>query len=229
MRNNLMLLAAMVLALSGVTSAAVHKGEVELEFLGGVAIESSAEGSDQDAILSGQTGADFDSWFLSGGISWFRTDNLQLGVSGFGSWMSGSETVSVMPDTDFPEVLNVYDVDVDLMVYGVGGKARWHFGADKPLVPYIGIQGNWATADIDVDGEASITVDGEVDPDSVVALSESDSASGILWGPILGLRLEIGETDELLIEYQYHMWTGDLGDILDNGHAIAIGLSHRLN
>ncbi len=230
MRNNLMLLMTMALALAGVTNAAVHKGEVELEFLGGIAMESSSEGSDQDAILSGETGADLDAWFLTGGISWFRTDNLQLGVSGFGSWMNGSETASIVPDPeDFPEVANVYDVNIDLMVYGIGGKAKWHFGTDKPLIPYIGIQGNWATADIDVDGEAAITVDGEVDPDSVTAISESDSASGILWGPIIGLRIELGETDELLIEYQYHLWAGSISDVLDNGHAIAIGLSHRLN
>jgi hypothetical protein len=229
MRNKLMLLTAMVLALAGVTSAAIQKGEVELEFLGGLAMESSSEGSDQDAILSGETGADLDAWFVSGGLSWFRTNNLQLGISGFGSWMDGSETASITPDADFPEVVNVYDVDVDLMVYGVGGKARWHFGQDKPLIPYIGIQGNWATADVDIDGEASITVDGVVDPDSVAAISESDSASGILWGPIIGFRLELGETDELLVEYQYHLWAGSISDMLDDGHAIAIGLSHRLN
>jgi hypothetical protein len=230
MRNNLMLLATMALALSGVTKAAIHKGQVELEFLGGIAMESSSEGSNQDAVLAGETGADLDAWFLTGGISWFRTSNLQLGISGFGSWMDGSETVSIIPDPeDFPDVANVYDVDVDLMVYGVGGKAKWHFGPQNAMVPYIGIQANWATADIDIDGQAYMTSNGEVIDDTQVALSESDSASGILWGPILGLRIQLGQTDALLVEYQYHLWAGSIGDVLDNGHAIAIGLSHRLN
>jgi hypothetical protein len=120
-------------------------------------------------------------------------------------------------------------VDVDLMVYGIGGKAKWHFGPENAMAPYIGIQGNWATADVDIDGEAYTTINGEVADDTLVALSESDSASGILWGPILGLRIQLGETDALLIEYQYHLWAGSISDILDDGHAIAIGLSHRLN
>lgn len=230
MRNNLMLLATMALALSGVTSAAVQKGQVDLEFLGGIAMESSSEGDDADGILAGETGADLDAWFLTGGISWFRTNNLQLGVSGFGSWMDGSETVNFVQDPeDFEEVVDIYDVDVDLMVYGIGGKAKWHFGPENAMAPYIGIQGNWATADVDIDGRAYQTAFGEVVDDTLVALSESDSASGILWGPILGLRIELGETDALLIEYQYHIWAGSISDILDDGHAIAIGLSHRLN
>lgn len=230
MRNNLILLTTIVLALAGVSHAATHKGEVELEFLGGIALESSSEGSTQDDIQAGQIGADFDSWFVSGGISWFRTDNLQLGIAGFGNWMSGSEKVCITPDPlDFPEVVDVYDYDVDVTVYGVGGRAKWCFGTDKPLVPFIGIQGSWATADIDVSGQAYQEISGVVDDTSLVDVSESDSASGIMWGPILGIRLEVGEKDEILVEYQYQMWTGDLGDILDSGHAIAIGLAHRLN
>jgi hypothetical protein len=219
----------MTLALVGVTNGAVQKGRVDLEFLGGLSIESGAKGSNQEDILAGATGADFDGWFVSGGISWFRTNNLQLGIAGFYSSMDGSETVSLDITSEIPGATREYDVDVDLMVYGVGGRAKWHFSPTKALVPFIGIQASWATADIDVSGDAAILVDGEVFPGSEVGISESDSASGILWGPILGLRLQLGENDDLLFEYQYRLWTGSIGDVLDNGHAIAIGLSHRMN
>jgi len=229
MRNSLILLSAMSLILASVTSGSVKKGEVELEFLGGLSIQNAADGSDQDDILAGGTGGDFDAWFVSGGISWFRTDNLQLGVAGFYSSMDGSETVSLVPAPAFPEVQNVYDVDVDLTMYGAGGRAKWHFNPTGQWVPFIGIQASWATADIDVSGNSAIVINGVTAPDSEAQISGSDSASGILWGPILGFRLQLGERDELVLEYQYRLWAGSIGDTLDDGHAIAIGISHRLN
>ena len=122
----------------------------------------------------------------------------------------------------------MYDVDVDVVAYGIGGRVRWHFSPEKPLVPYLGVQALWATADVDVSGTASVVSMASPAPDTEVDISESDSASGILWGPVVGLRLQLGETDDLLFEYQYHLWAGSIGDILDTGHAISLGLAHRL-
>jgi len=114
----------MTLALAGVTNGAVQKGQVDFEILGGLAIENGAEGSTQDDILAGAVGADFDAWFGSGGISWFRTDNLQLGIAGFYSSMDGSEVARLTPDPiNFPEVQNIYDADVDLTMYGADRKS----------------------------------------------------------------------------------------------------------
>jgi hypothetical protein len=143
--------------------------------------------------------------------------------------MDGSEVARLTPDPiNFPEVQNIYDADVDLTMYGAGGRAKWHFNPTSALVPFIGIQASWATADIDVSGTSAIVISGETAPGTEADISESDSTSGILWGPILGLRLQLGENDDLLFEYQYHLWAGSISDVIDDGHAIAIGWSHRI-
>lgn len=228
MRHSLILFAAVNLVLAGVTGGAVKKGQVDLEILGGLSVESTDEGSNQDDIVAGATGADLDAWFVTGGVSWFRTDNLQLGITGIYSSMDGSETASLTPDPiNFPETQFVSDVDVDVMMYGAGGRAKWHFNPASSMVFFLGIQASWVTADIDVSGDAAIVINGE--PFEEFEIDESDSASGVLWGPILGLRLQLGENDDLLFEYQYRQWAGSIGDVLDDGHAIAIGLSHRMN
>lgn len=224
----------MSLALAGVTNGEVHKGQVDLELLGGIAVESTNEGSNQDDILAGATGADLDAWFASGGVSWFRTNNLQLGIAGFYSSMDGSETATIpqyLPGDplDDPSAELVHDADVELMVYGAGGRAKWHFSPKSPVIPYIGIQVSWATADIDVTGTSRIVINDETVPASEADIDESDSASGILWGPLLGLRVQLAENVDLLIEGQYHMWAGSISDVLDNGYAIAIGLGIATN
>ena len=229
-RHGLILLSIVSLVLASTASGDVKKGEAELEIVGGLAMESGADqGDDQDSILEGATGADLDGWLVSGGIGRFVSDNLQLSLVGFGSWMDGSETASLVIDPEIPEALQVYEADVDVVVYGVGGRLRWHFSPEKPLVPYLGVQALWATADVDLSGTAAVVVDGIPAPGTEVDLSESDSASGILWGPVAGLRLQLGETDDLVLEYQYHLWAGSISDILDTGHAITLGLAHRLN
>lgn len=228
MRHSLILISAMSMILVSVANGAVRKGQVDLEILGGMAIETTSDASTQDEVTSGAINADLDAWFASVGISWFRTPNLQLGITGFYSSMDGSETVSLIPNSAFPNVQNVYDADADVTIYGAGGRAKWHFSPTSNLVPFVGIQASWASADIDVSGQAKIVINGVTSPGSEAAIDGSDSPTGILWGPIAGLRLKIGETDDLLFEYQYHMWAGSIGDVLDNGHAIAIGLSHRM-
>lgn len=228
MRHSWILLVMVTLVLAGEAAGSVQKGDVELEVLGGLSMESGAdEGSDQDAILEGATGADLDGWFISGGLGRFASDNIQLSLVGFGSWMDGSETPYLIPDPAVPEARQVYDVDVDATVYGVGGRFRWHFSPEKDLVPYVGAQVLWATGDFDISGTASFVIDGVTVPGSEADISESDSASGILWGPVVGVRLQVGETDDLLFEYQYRLWAGSISDILDTGHAFSIGLAHQ--
>ncbi len=227
MRSCLILLSAICLALAGAANGSVKKGEIELEVFGGLSIENgAAQGDDQDSILAGAAGADLDGWFASAGIGCFFSNNFQLGVAGFGSWLSGSETARLVPEPAFPTAVAVYDVDIDAVVYGVGGRAKWHFAPKKSMVPYVGVQVFWATADIDVSGTAEIVIDGEGTGPSDI--DESDSDNGILWGPIVGVRLQLGERDEVFFEYQYHLWSGSIGDILDDGHAISLGLAHRL-
>jgi len=131
--------------------------------------------------LNADGGGSTDAWFVSGAVGYFVTDNVQ--VQGGGLWAS----------TD--------DVDV----YGIGGRAKYHFMPTNQWVPYVGGQVFWATAD----------------PDG------ASSVDGILWGPVLGVRYELNDVSDFYIEYEYHRFSGDAGDALDDGHMILFGIVHQ--
>jgi hypothetical protein len=57
--------------------------------------------------------------------------------------------------------------------------------------------------------------------------SESTDTSGLMWGPIGGVRIELNEYNDLFIEGQYHLWTGDVADILDSGYGLFVGIVHQ--
>ncbi len=150
---------------------------------------------------SGDTGVETDSWFASGGLGYFLNDNLQVSAAAFGLWT----------ETDFVEPGEREEWDID--VVGVGGKARWHFMPANQLVPYVGAQLFYVDADVEnkVDGVKEFSLN----PD------------GVLWGPIAGLRFELNDNNDFFAEYQYHIWDGDVGSLLDDGHAIFIGIVHQ--
>jgi hypothetical protein len=173
------------LALAGVVSAEVNQGDTEIELLAGW----MAQNGDSD-------GADFDSVFLSGAVGYFLNDNVQVQGVAMGAWTS----------TDFGG-----GAEVDVDVYGIGGRAKYHFMPTNQWVPYVGGQILWSNVDIDVPGTS--TMDGDVD--------------GVLWGPVLGLRYELNAYNDFYVEYQYHIWSGDAGDFLDDGHGIFVGIVHQ--
>jgi hypothetical protein len=226
MRQNLILIVTIGIVLAGAASGAVKKGDVEIEFSGGWVMEETESGDitgttptiDFDEVLSGATGADLTSWMVMLGLSRFATNNLQLGVAGFYTQMEGDTETFSLPD--FPEV--TAEFDLDLTAFGIGGRAKWHFNPANKWIPYVGAQAFWVSADVDVEGTIP-GFEGIAPPGS-----NSDSPSGILWGPLVGLRCELGERDELLLEYQYHLWAGDIADVLSNGHGFFVGLSHRV-
>lgn len=228
MRQNLILLSAICLVLTGVTNASVKKGDVELEIYGGWVMEETSSvdnplppGFDFQDFLSEGTGTDLSSWMVMLGLSRFATDNLQLGIAGFYTQMEGDKETFSFADAEGDIIEGAQaDIDMDLTAFGIGGRAKWHFNPTGQWVPYIGVQAFWVSADIDV----KATVSGFEELND----SDSDSPSGILWGPVAGLRCELGERDELLLEYQYHLWAGSIGDVVENGHGFFVGLSHRL-
>jgi len=154
---------------------------------------------------SGDTGLETDSWFASGGLGYFLNDNLQVSASAFGYW--------VEMDLVAPGGRDEWDVDI----VGVGGKARWHFMPANQLVPYVGAQLFYADADV----ENTFREVGEL-PDRT-----SFNPDGILWGPIAGLRFELNDNNDFFAEYQYHIWDGDIGSLLEDGHTILIGIVHQ--
>ncbi|UCD52423.1 MAG: outer membrane beta-barrel protein [Phycisphaerales bacterium] len=97
---------------------------------------------------------------------------------------------------------DLFGTDVD--IYAIGASAKYHFMPTNQMVPYIGGQILW----------------GDIDTDA-----GDDDAT--LWGPVAGLRYELNAYNDFFVEYQYHVWDGDISDILDGGHAVFIGLIHQ--
>ncbi|MBN2128639.1 MAG: porin family protein [Sedimentisphaerales bacterium] len=173
MKRWLILLSVGCLAFAGAASASVQKGDTEIEALGGWLTENAVD-SDEDITV----------WFLSGGVGYFITDNIQVGaVAAYASVDTGASTT----------------------YYGLGARGKYHFMPTNQWVPYVGGQVLWAN----------------VDPD------DDESMDGILWGPVLGARYELNATNDFFVEYQYHIWSGDAGDIVDDGHAILLGIVHQ--
>jgi len=94
--------------------------------------------------------------------------------------------------------------DTDFDVYAIGAKAKYHFMPTNQWVPYVG--GQILFANIDADGT---------------------DADGSLWGPVAGLRYELNTYNDFFVEFQYHLWEGDIGDVLDDGMGIFLGLVHQ--
>ena len=43
--------------------------------------------------------------------------------------------------------------------------------------------------------------------------TDGGDGDGTLWGPVVGLRYELNANNDFFVEYQYHMWEGDVGDL----------------
>ncbi len=95
--------------------------------------------------------------------------------------------------------------DQDTDVYGIGVRGKYHFMPTNQWVPYIGAQILWAEADSD----------------------DADDGDGTLWGPLVGLRYELNENNDFFVEYQYHVWEGDIGKVYDDGHGVFVGIIHQ--
>jgi outer membrane protein W len=94
-----------------------------------------------------------------------------------------------------------FDVDV----WAIGGNVKYHFMPTNQWVPYIGVQVLYASADLDIFG----------------------NTDGVLWGPVAGLRYELNANNDFFVEYQYQLWSGDIGDFLNDGNAIFLGIAHQ--
>jgi hypothetical protein len=86
-------------------------------------------------------------------------------------------------------------------VYGFGAFASYNFMPGNQLVPYIGgqVQYDWTTG---------------------------DGADGLMYGPLAGVRYELNPYNDLFVEYQFRLFTGDLGDVFDNVHGVFFGIQH---
>lgn len=182
MKRWLILFMVGCLALGSVASGAVQMGDTELDALGAWMKQNGDDFGD-----------DIDVFFLSAGVGYFVTDNVQIQGAALGAWTE------------------VGGADTD--IWAIGGRAKYHFMPTNQWVPYIGGQVMWADADID-----GIEIEG-VDIDAI--------DDGVLWGPLVGLRYELNAYNDFFVEYQYHIWSGDIGDALDDGHGVFVGIVHQ--
>ena len=224
MKRVLMPVTAIILALTVAANAAPKRGDTSVEILGGWAMEDGVEPDDYTSVRDDAiAGGDLDGWLLAGGISWFTSDRFQVGIA---AMATNLEADNVTGAVDFaplggPAVPFPYEVDSEVSLYGAGGRARLYLNEMGKLQPYIGIQGFWVTGDVEFSGVST----SEFDPGPISASADTD---GILWAPLLGATVELSASNKILIEYQYHMWEGDVGDVLDSGHAITVGFAHTL-
>jgi len=173
MKRWLILFVVGCLAVAGAANAAVQQGDTELDALGAWMTQSGAD-----------DGGDIDVLFLSVGVGYFVTDNIQVQGAALGAWTE------------------IEDSDTD--IWAIGGRAKYHFMPTNQWVPYVGGQVMWANAEDDY-----------------------DDVDGVLWGPVAGLRYELNAYNDFFVEYQYHIWSGDISDYLDDGHALFVGLIHQ--
>ena len=138
----------------------------------------------------------------------FLTENAAGGGGDVSVWfLSGAvgyfltDNIQVQGAAAWASLDNTTNVDV----WALGARAKYHFMPTNQWVPYVGGQVLWANADAgnDFDGD------------------------GILWGPVAGLRYELNANNDFFAEYQYHLWSGDVGDLIDDGHAIFVGIVHQ--
>jgi len=136
-------------------------------------------------------------WFTENGAEGFADIDVLFATAAFGYFLT--DNIEVAPAAAVVLLRN----DVDLDIYALGGQAKYHFMPTNQLVPYIGGQLFWAHA------------------------GDGGSTDGILWGPLGGVRFELNATNDLYVEGQYHIWSGDIHDVLDTGFGIFAGIVHR--
>jgi hypothetical protein len=91
----------------------------------------------------------------------------------------------------------------DITVYAVGAAGKFHFMPDQQWVPYVGGQILYGTADF------------------------GTSANATIYGVLGGVRYEVTPTTDFFVEGQYNLFSGDLGDVIDNMYAVMFGFTHK--
>jgi opacity protein-like surface antigen len=203
MKSWLVLSTVACLALAGTAFAEVRMGDSEVTFSGSFFNQNAGTHS----------GLDWTSWMVTGSLGYFLTDNIE--VAGVGLFQDAKEKWN---DGE------TRMLDRTSHLYAGGAQVKYHFTPENMLVPYIGAQIQWADLKVKEDWKDSATPGEAGQPGSW----ERDK-QGILWGPLAGLRYTLNEKNEVFVEYQYHIYTESIGDYLDDGNVILVGLAHKFN
>jgi len=89
----------------------------------------------------------------------------------------------------------------DVDYYTVGPTLKYHFMPANDTIPYLGGQIGYANA------------------------SNTDNVDGWTYGPLGGIKFCVNENASIFIEYQYHLYGGDLDDALSHSNAVLLGMS----
>jgi hypothetical protein len=176
MKRSLTLSVVVALVFATIASAAVKEGDTEISFSGTWT---------QTNMTNEAGGGSADSTLAVFSLGKFVTNELELSVTSLGMWSSSSG-------------------GNDSSTYGIGGSAKYHFMTQSTAVPYIGLQGLYATN-----------------------RANGDTSDGIVWGPLAGFKFFVSESTSLFIEYQYQIYGGDIGNSIEDGHAILAGISFK--
>ena len=194
MKRSLVVLSLVSLVFAGVASASVKQGDTEIEFLGSYQNWNAPDGG----------GSDSRAWSIAGGLGYFLTDNIRVGVAG----MYGDMDYQLMVPTEIKR-------------WGIGANVKYHFMPANQLVPYIGGQLFWENWDV------TQSLDLEIDGEQVGG-TESGSTDGLLLGPLAGARYELNPNNDIFVEFQYNFYTGDISDdFAESGYAIFAGIVHQ--
>lgn len=103
------------------------------------------------------------------------------------------------------ETISAIPEDINGEAWSLGGSAKYHFMPTNQWVPYVGMRVLWTSEHRDF----------------------VEDADGLEWGPVAGLRFEMNANNDFFVEYQYRMWTGDIGKVQDDAHAVFAGIVHQ--
>jgi len=86
--------------------------------------------------------------------------------------------------------------------YSIGANAKYHFNTQGQIVPYVGAN---------------------------IGFVDADYGDGFVWGPVIGAKFFVTQSDNvfLFLEYNYLIYEGDIGDVLDEQHALLAGIGFK--
>jgi hypothetical protein len=157
-------------------------------------------GTASASVQQGDTELDFlGGWIMMNGENDAGDVDILFASGAIGYFLNDNLQVA---GAAFVALFDEDDAD-DLDLYGLGGRVKWHFMPTNQWVPYVGAQLFWVNQE------------------------NTDDTEGTLWGPLGGLRYELNAYNDFFVEGQYHIWEGDIGDFLEDGFAILVGIIHQ--
>jgi hypothetical protein len=99
----------------------------------------------------------------------------------------------------------------DMTVWALGVSGEYVFMPANTLNPYVGVEVAWASADTG----------------GLIADGGDDSVDGWLVAPRAGILYTLNRANNLFAEFQYQFWGGDIGDALDHGMMLLVGIEHK--